>query len=59
MPIEVIEEKSIRNAIMATGGNILKAAEMLNLSRATIYRKIKKYGIETNTSRLEGDRVSV
>ncbi|MDK2814261.1 MAG: sigma-54 dependent transcriptional regulator, acetoin dehydrogenase operon transcriptional [Thermoanaerobacter sp.] len=44
-PIEVIEEKNIREALKIAKGNILKAAEMLNLSRATIYRKIKKYNI--------------
>jgi len=46
VPMEVIEEASIRNALTASDGNILKAAYMLNLSRATMYRKIKRYGIK-------------
>jgi transcriptional regulator of acetoin/glycerol metabolism len=31
--------------IKGTGGNITKAAEQLGINRTTVYRKIKKYGI--------------
>lgn len=45
VPIDVLERESIIKAINFCGGNILKSAEMLGISRATIYRKIKKYNI--------------
>lgn len=48
IPFKIIEEKSIKNTLAASRGNIEKAAGMLNLSRATIYRKIKKYNIDVN-----------
>lgn len=48
IPFKSIEEKSIKNSLAASRGNIEKAAKMLNLSRATIYRKIKKYNIDIN-----------
>lgn len=53
VPMEVIEEASIRNALTASDGNILKAAYMLNLSRATMYRKIKRYGIKKDEIKKE------
>lgn len=49
IPLKIIEERSIKNTLAASGGDILKTAEMLNLSRATIYRKIKKYNIDVNS----------
>lgn len=45
VPIDILERESIIKAINFCGGNILKSAEMLGISRATIYRKIKKYNI--------------
>lgn len=45
-PLQELEEKSIIEAINCCQGNVVMAAKMLNISRATIYRKIKKYGIE-------------
>jgi PAS domain S-box-containing protein len=45
-PFKSIERDAIKNALLSCGGNVVKAAEMLKISRATIYRKIKKYNIE-------------
>ncbi len=39
------EEDKIREALEAVGGNRLRAAKMLGISRATIFRKIKQYGL--------------
>lgn len=36
----------IRDAIVKAGGNKKKAAELLGISRAAFYEKMKKYGIE-------------
>ena len=39
------EKDRIRQALDAVGGNRLRAARMLGISRATIFRKIKQYGL--------------
>ena len=36
---------AIRRALAATDGNMSRAAVRLNIGRATLYRKSKKYGI--------------
>ncbi len=40
------ERKLIKEALGRTGGNIPKAAKLLGVSRATLYRKVEEYGIE-------------
>ncbi|MFS0598252.1 sigma-54-dependent Fis family transcriptional regulator [Peribacillus frigoritolerans] len=39
------ETQLIRNALERTGGNISNAAKQLDIGRNTLYRKMKKYGI--------------
>jgi len=39
------KEQSLLDALDATGFNIMRASRMLNISKATIYRLIKRYGI--------------
>jgi transcriptional regulator with PAS, ATPase and Fis domain len=46
LPLEVIEERIIRHSLQLTGGNVTIAANRLKLSRATLYRKLKMYGID-------------
>lgn len=41
-----IERESILRALTANKGNVLKVAEELHISKATIYRKIKTYSID-------------
>lgn len=48
IPVEVMEKRSIINAIINSHGNVMKAARDLNISKSTIYRKIKKYEIEVD-----------
>jgi Nif-specific regulatory protein len=43
--LERSEEQQIREALRAAGGNRTKAAKMLGISRATIFRKIKQFGL--------------
>lgn len=49
VPFEKIKEESIRHALRITEGNILEAATRLQLGRATIYRLMEKYGIDSST----------
>jgi transcriptional regulator of acetoin/glycerol metabolism len=41
-----IEKDSIKQALAANNFNVLRAANDLNISKATIYRKIKMYSID-------------
>ncbi|MBO1901496.1 hypothetical protein J4H92_05980 [Leucobacter weissii] len=41
--IERAEEEAIRRALLEAGGNRVRAAEILGVSRATVYRKMKSY----------------
>jgi len=40
------EKQAIENAFQKTNRDTQQAAKMLGISRATIYRKLKKYGID-------------
>jgi transcriptional regulator of acetoin/glycerol metabolism len=44
-PLEAIECDAIVDALLDTDGNKAEAARRLGMSRATIYRKIRGYGI--------------
>ena len=43
--LERNEAQKIREALKAAGGNRTRAARLLGISRATIFRKIKQYGL--------------
>jgi transcriptional regulator of acetoin/glycerol metabolism len=43
--LEKIEKLIIRRAITKHGGNISQAAQELGLSRASLYRRLEKYGL--------------
>ena len=44
--IEQVELQAIRQALEEAGGNRAKAAEILGISRATVYRKMKSYRLD-------------
>lgn len=41
-----VEREAIKRCLEYTGGNKLKTAELLNISRSSLYDKIKKYRLE-------------
>ena len=48
IPFEKLKEAAIRHALTVTGGNIVDAAKKLSVGRATLYRLMDKYRIDTN-----------
>ncbi len=46
IPFEQMEKDAIENAYRSTEENIVRAAKLLGISRATMYRKLKQYEIE-------------
>lgn len=47
VPFEKIKEEAVRHALKITKGNILDAAKKLQLGRATIYRLMERYKIDS------------
>ncbi|MEW6661436.1 MAG: sigma-54-dependent Fis family transcriptional regulator [Bacillota bacterium] len=47
-----LEKDSIREAIRVNSGNLSQAAKVLGIGRTTLYRKIKKYGLEAFLAQL-------
>jgi len=46
LPLEEVERKAILEAVRKYPGNVSRAARKLGLSRATMYRKLARYGIK-------------
>lgn len=46
LPMEELEKQAIANALAVLDGSAGKAAKALGISEATIYRKIKSYGLK-------------
>ncbi len=46
LPLHLVEQYAIENAIRRCRGDVLAAAKKLGIGQATLYRKIKKYGIK-------------
>jgi len=44
--LTTLEKRQIQRALRETKGNRVKAAALIGISRATIFRKIREYGIE-------------
>lgn len=49
--INELESVAIENAIHEYRGNLTEAAKALGIGRATLYRKVKQYDIDTNLAR--------
>jgi DNA-binding NtrC family response regulator len=48
--LDKVEENSIRNVLDITNGNRREASKRLKIGERTLYRKIKKYGIQSGKS---------
>jgi transcriptional regulator of acetoin/glycerol metabolism len=46
--IEQVERSAIAQALVEAGGNKTRAAKSLEIGRATLYRKMRLYGLDTN-----------
>jgi two-component system response regulator HydG len=46
MTLEELEQEAIRAVLDEFGGNRRKAAERLGIGERTLYRKIKRYGLD-------------
>lgn len=46
--LDGMEKFAIRQAMRLAGGNKSRAAELLGLSRGSLYRKLKEYGLESD-----------
>jgi two-component system response regulator HydG len=46
LPLHLVEQYAIESAIKRCMGDVLAAARKLGIGQATLYRKIKKYGIK-------------
>ena len=44
--LEKMERQFVRLALQQTRGNVTEAAKLLGLSRRTLHRKLKTYGID-------------
>lgn len=49
--IDELESVAIENAIHEYRGNLTEAAKALGIGRATLYRKVKQYKIDTSLAR--------
>lgn len=54
--LENLEKFAIRQALRIANGNKSRAAELLGLSRGSLYRKLREYGLESEVA--ESDRTS-
>jgi DNA-binding NtrC family response regulator len=50
-PMDQIEKQAILEALARAHGNVVDAAHLLGVGQATVYRKIKRYGIELGRRR--------
>ncbi|HEU4389420.1 MAG TPA: sigma-54 dependent transcriptional regulator [Blastocatellia bacterium] len=44
--LEEVEREVIEQTLTRTGGNVKKTAQILNLNRPTLYRKLRKFGLK-------------
>jgi len=48
IPFEMLKKEAIKHALERTNGNVVEAAKKLNIGRATLYRLMEKYEIDSS-----------
>ena len=51
LPLHELERRAILGAFEETDGNVSEVARLLGISRATLYRKFKQYGLDPSQER--------
>ena len=51
--LDELEAETIKRVVQSTNGNIMKAARTLKIARATLYRKMERYGLKSKKQREE------
>lgn len=49
--LDMLEAETIKKAIKESNGNMMEAARTLKIARATLYRKIERYGLKLKKQR--------
>lgn len=55
LTLEEIECEAIRQTLERTGGNVKRTAEILNINRPKLYRRMKKFKLNTNCGMRNAD----
>ncbi|HSB11567.1 MAG TPA: sigma-54 dependent transcriptional regulator [Blastocatellia bacterium] len=50
LTLEEIEREAIEQTLERTGGNVKKTAQILNMHRPTLYRKLRRFGLKRGVS---------
>ena len=50
VPMAEEERRILQRALELTGGNVTEAAVRLRIGRATLYRRIREYGLDRGSS---------
>ena len=48
VPLSELERRAIAHALRVTGGNVTRAARALGIGRATMYRKLDRFKLQTS-----------
>ena len=51
--LDEVQSETIKQALSAAKGNVSRVSKILNIGRATLYRKIKQYDIDLGKSRTD------
>ena len=51
--LDELESETIKTVVQNTNGNMVEAARILKIARATLYRKMEKYGLNLKKQREE------